>query len=58
MTVYIGDIHEIKKQAQMKAMLAFMIGSVSSCFLIHYIYTIQIIVIKLDDVRTRNRNVL
>ena len=57
MTVYLSDIHEIKKHAQVKAILAFTIKSVSSCFLIHYIDTIHAIVVKLD-VRARNRNVL
>ena len=57
MTVYLSDIHEIKKHAQVKAILAFTIESVSSCFFIPYINTIHAIVVKLD-VRTRNRNVL
>ena len=57
MTVYLSDIHEIKKHAQVKAILAFTIEYVSSCFFIHYINTIHAIVVKLD-VTTRNRNVL
>ena len=32
MTVYKGDIYEIKKYSQVKKMLAFTIESVSSCF--------------------------
>ena len=51
-----GDIHEIKKNAQVKAILAFTIDHLQ--FLIHYMYTIYAIVVKLDDVRTRNKNVL
>ena len=58
MTVYMCDIYKIKKLSQVKAILAFMTESGSSWFLIHYIYTTHAIVIKLDDVRTRNRNVL
>ena len=58
MTVYMCDIHEIKKHAQVKVILAFTTESVSSCFLIHYICTIHAIVVTLDDVRTRNSNVL
>ena len=56
--VYICDIHEIKIHAQVKVILAFEIDSIRNCFLIHYIYTIHAIVVKLDDARTRNRNVL
>ena len=55
MTVYKCDIYEIKKHFQVKAILTFTIDSVRSCFLIHYIYTTHTIVVKLDDVRTRNR---
>ena len=51
MTVYMCDIHEIKKHAQVKVILAFTTESLSSCFLIHYVVT-------LDDVRTRNSNIL
>ena len=58
MTVYMRDIHEIKKHAQVKMIFAFQIESVSRCFLIHYIYTVHAIVVKRDDVRTRYRNVL
>ena len=47
--------HEIKKHSQAKLILAFTIDSVSSCFLTHYIYTTHMIVVKLDDIRTRNR---
>ena len=57
MTVYMCDIYEIKKYAQVKAILAFTIESVSSCFLINYIFAIHAIVVKLDDVRKRNRSV-
>ena len=35
--------------------LTFMIDSLSSCFFIYYIYTIHSTVVKLGDVRTRNR---
>ena len=55
MAVYNCNIYEIKKHFQVKAIIAFTIESVSSCFLIHYIYTIHAIVVKLDDVRTRSR---
>ena len=58
MTVYMCDIHEIKKHAQVKVILAFTTESVSSSFLIRYIHTIHAIVVNLDDVRTRNSNVL
>ena len=58
MTIYMCDIHEIKKYAQVKVVLTFMIESVRSCFLIHYTYTIHAIVVKNDDIRTRNPNVL
>ena len=58
MTVYMCDIHEIKKHAQVKVILAFTTESVSSCFLIRCIHTIHAIVVNLDDVRTRNSNVL
>ena len=44
-----------QKLSQVKVIIAFTIKSVSSCFLIHYIYTAHFIVVKLDDVRTRNR---
>ena len=58
MTVYMCDIHGIKKHAQVKAMLAFTIEFVSSCFLIHYIYTIHAIVVKRNDIKTGSRNFL
>ena len=51
---FMWDIYEIKKHSQVKVILAFTIESVSSCFLIHYICTIHVIVVKVDDVRTRN----
>ena len=57
MTVYMSEIYEIKNYAQVKARLAFTIESVSSCFLINYIFAIHAIVVKLDDVRKRNRSV-
>ena len=38
-TVYKCDIYEIKKHSQVKAILAFMIESLSSSFVINYIYT-------------------
>ena len=44
--------------AQVKAILAFTIESVSLCFFVHYIYNIDAIVAKLDDVRAKNRNSL
>ena len=50
MAVYMCDIYEIKRHSQVKAILAFTIKSVSSCFSIHYIYTTHAIVVKLDDV--------
>ena len=53
-TVYMCDIHEIKKHTQLKAILAFTIESLYNWFLIHHIYTIHAIVTKVDDVRTRN----
>ena len=34
----------------------FTIESVNSCILIHYIYTINTIIVKLNDVRIRNRD--
>ena len=40
------NIHKIKEHAQVKAILVFMVKSVSSCFLIDYIYTIHAIVVK------------
>ena len=55
MTVYTCDIYEIKEHSQVKVVLAFTIESVSSCFLIHFIYTIHVIVVNRDDVRTRNK---
>ena len=58
MAVYMGNILKIKKHAQVKAILALEIEFLSSCFLIHYMYTVHTIVVKLDDVRTRNRNAL
>ena len=56
MTVYKRAIYEIKKHSQVKVILVFTIESVSSFFLINYIYTTHGIVVKLDDVRTRNRS--
>ena len=58
MTIYMCDIHEIKKHAQLKAIFPFTIEPANSCFLIHYIYTIYAIFVKLDDVRIKNKNVI
>ena len=55
MTAYKYDTYEIKRNFQLKAILAFMIKSVSCCFLIYYIYTTHAIVVKHNEVRTRNR---
>ena len=54
---FMCDIYKIKKHSQIKVILAFTIESVSSCFLIHYIYTIHTTVVKVDDVRTRKWNI-
>ena len=54
MTVYKCGIYEIKKHFQVKVIPAFTIESLASCFFIHYIYTIHVNVVKLDDVWTRN----
>ena len=55
MTVYKCDINETKKYSSIKGILDFFIESVSICFLILYIYTINSTVLKLDDVRKRNK---
>ena len=51
--------HPWDQHAQVKAILAFIIESLSRCFFfVHYICTIHAIITKLDNVRTRNRNSL
>ena len=57
MTVHMCDIYGIKKYSQVEPIIAFTIEPISSCFLIHYIYTVHAIVVKSDDVRPRNRKV-
>ena len=51
-TIYKCIIYEIKKHSQVKALLDFTIEPVSNSYFILYIYTIQVIVVKLDDGRT------
>ena len=55
MNVYKCIIYEIEKYSHVKAIFAFMIDPVTSCFLIHYIYATDAISVNVDDVRTRNR---
>ena len=55
MTVYKCNIYEIKKYSQLRVILVFKIELVSGCFFICYINTTNVIVVKLDDVRTRNK---
>ena len=50
-TIYKCIIYEIKKHSQVKALLDFTIEPVSNSYFILYIYTIQVIVVKLDDGR-------
>ena len=50
--------HAWDQHAQVKAILTFTIESASCCFFVHYICSVHAIIVKLDDVRTRNRNFL
>ena len=47
MNVSMCDIHEIQKDAQVKF---YSRESVSRCFMIYYIYTINVIVVKFNGI--------
>ena len=55
MTVYKCSFYEIRKYSQLRAIVVFMIESVSGCFLICYINTTLAIAAKLKNVRARNQ---